>query len=160
MPWAGLSIRSEAIGPCGDIGNWSVVPSAFVGTTIIIFPLTSLGFLITPLARWEPSPNRIPRPVGKLGKKRSEPMVHRPLLCWPQALRQVRAWLEPWVMLQRYWRAWSALPPPLPLQQLLDALCIGLPLFLYNSSSPLSTKYRYEVVPKPKPVPKKSTSTS
>jgi len=49
----------------------------------------------------------------------------RPLLSWPQALRKVRAWLEPWILLQRYWHAWSTLPPPLPLQQLLDALLWG-----------------------------------
>jgi hypothetical protein len=49
----------------------------------------------------------------------------RPLLSWPRALRKVRAWLEPWILLQRYWHAWSTLPPPLPLQQLLDALLWG-----------------------------------
>jgi hypothetical protein len=31
-------------------------------------------------------------------------------------------------MLQRYWRAWSTQPPPLALQQLLDALSLGVPL--------------------------------
>jgi hypothetical protein len=30
---------------------------------------------------------------------------------WPQALRRVRAWLAPWVWLQRCWRGWSASPP-------------------------------------------------
>jgi hypothetical protein len=29
---------------------------------------------------------------------------------WPQALRAMRVWLEPWVMLWRYWRAFSDKP--------------------------------------------------
>jgi hypothetical protein len=29
---------------------------------------------------------------------------------WPGALRAVRAWLEPWVMLWRYWKAFSEMP--------------------------------------------------
>jgi hypothetical protein len=33
------------------------------------------------------------------------------LLCWPAALRRVRAWLEPWVILGRYWRTFSDKPP-------------------------------------------------
>jgi hypothetical protein len=41
-------------------------------------------------------------------------------LSWPQALRRVRAWLAPWVWLQRCWRGWSASPSPPPLQQVLD----------------------------------------
>ena len=44
----------------------------------------------------------------------------RPRMSWPVALRRVRAWLEPWVMLARFWRGWSAQPPPPPLQRLLD----------------------------------------
>jgi hypothetical protein len=60
----------------------------------------------------------------------SDSVADRPLLSWPRVLREVRAWLEPWILLQRYWRAWSAQPPPFPLQQLLDALCLGMPLFL------------------------------
>src|SRR5213078_532765 len=62
-------------------------------------------------------------------EKMSDSVADRPFLCWPKALRKVRAWLEPWTLLQRYWRAWSAQPPPLALQQLLDALALGVPLF-------------------------------
>ncbi len=50
---------------------------------------------------------------------------------WPVALRRVRAWLEPYVLLMRYWRAWSEKAPPEPLQALLDWLWIGKPLYLY-----------------------------
>jgi hypothetical protein len=50
---------------------------------------------------------------------------------WPQALRRVRAWLAPWVWLQRCWRGWSTSPPPLPLQQALDWVRAGRPIYLY-----------------------------
>lgn len=50
---------------------------------------------------------------------------------WPVALRAVRAWLEPRLLLARYWAAWSPLPTPLPLQALLDALHQGHGLHLY-----------------------------
>jgi len=56
----------------------------------------------------------------------------RPQVCWPQALRAVRGWLEPWMLLQRYWRAWSKAPPPLALQHLLDWLGQGNALFPYE----------------------------
>jgi hypothetical protein len=47
------------------------------------------------------------------------------------ALRQVRAWLTPWSMLQRCWRSWSPAPPPRQLQLLLDAVAAGQALYLY-----------------------------
>jgi hypothetical protein len=77
---------------------------------------------------------RLPQLEQGAGEKISVPGLDRPLLSWPKALRKVRAWLEPWILLQRYWHAWSTQPPPLALQLLLDALCLGVPLFLYNSS--------------------------
>ena len=50
---------------------------------------------------------------------------------WPMALRHVRAWLEPGIMLWRYWRAWSAKPPLPALQRLLDWLWEGRGIELY-----------------------------
>lgn len=47
------------------------------------------------------------------------------------ALRQVRAWLEPYIILVRYWQAWSVEPPPPPLQALLDWVWQGRPLHFY-----------------------------
>jgi hypothetical protein len=41
------------------------------------------------------------------------------------ALRAVRAWLEPWITLWRYWPAWSTKPPSRPLQRFLDQLDCG-----------------------------------
>jgi hypothetical protein len=52
-------------------------------------------------------------------------------LSWPVALRQVRACLTPWSMLQRCWRSWSPAPPPQQLQQLLDAVAASQALHLY-----------------------------
>ena len=56
----------------------------------------------------------------------------RPEVSWPAALRRVRAWLEPWLMLGRYWRAWSQLPPPPELQALLTWVQRGFPIYLFE----------------------------
>src|SRR5215203_5734832 len=58
------------------------------------------------------------------GKRR-----HR--VSWPEALRAVRAWLEPWIMLRRYWRAFSGMPTPRQLKALLDWVFSGRGLYLY-----------------------------
>jgi hypothetical protein len=50
------------------------------------------------------------------------------LSSWPVDLREVKRWLDPWVMLWRFWRAWSNAPPPPALQALLDAVGGGQPL--------------------------------
>ena len=62
-----------------------------------------------------------------MGQRRSP----RPPVSWPVALRSVRAWLEPWMLLGRYWRAWSDLPPPSALQRLLEWLWEGHPIDCY-----------------------------
>jgi hypothetical protein len=63
--------------------------------------------------------------VSGRGKRR------RPEVSWPEALRAVRGWLEPWVMLWRYWRAFCGMPPPLELKALLDWVFSGRGLYLY-----------------------------
>ena len=52
-------------------------------------------------------------------------------MSWPEALRSVRAWLEPWVMLWRYWKAFSGMPPPPQLKALLEWVFSGKGLYLY-----------------------------
>jgi len=47
------------------------------------------------------------------------------------ALRRVRTWLEPWVLLWRYWRAFSDKDPPRELRALLERLFSGTGLCLY-----------------------------
>jgi Transposase DDE domain len=58
---------------------------------------------------------------GKRKAQKTEPPPPPPVT-WPRALRKVRAWLQPYVMLQRYWRAYTDLPPPKQLEALLDRL--------------------------------------
>ena len=54
-------------------------------------------------------------PESAGGKPASDPPAPRHVLSWPVALRHVQSWLDPWVMLRRYWRTWSLAPPPPPL---------------------------------------------
>jgi len=54
-----------------------------------------------------------------------------PAPSWPRALRAVRAWLSPWLALQRWWAAWSKAPPPPPLQALISSVGAGRGLHLY-----------------------------
>lgn len=60
-------------------------------------------------------------------KTQTEP----PPVTWPRALRKVRSWLQPYVMLLRYWRAYTDLPPPKQLGALLDRLFCAQGLYLY-----------------------------
>nr|WP_201367002.1 hypothetical protein [Dictyobacter formicarum] len=122
--WAGRSIKSEAIRPCGGIGNWCAAPFPFVG---IIKP-------VPPRQSHCPfHPSLLPSPLkSQESRKKNEPETGERLqVSWPKALRAVRGWLEPWVLLQRFWLAWSLQPPPLPLQQLFEHLWRGSPLYLY-----------------------------
>jgi len=64
------------------------------------------------------------------GREESE-KERRPPLSWRLALRQVQSWLDPWVMLWRFWRAWSKAPPPPQLRALLDAVGGGHTLNVY-----------------------------
>jgi hypothetical protein len=50
---------------------------------------------------------------------------------WPKALRVLRGWLTPAIVLQRWWQAWSRAPPPVELQALVDAVGAGQGLRLY-----------------------------
>jgi hypothetical protein len=52
------------------------------------------------------------------------------LLSWPALIRE-RAWLEPCMMLRRYWRAFSSKPPPKELRALLEWEFSGRGLYLY-----------------------------
>jgi hypothetical protein len=47
------------------------------------------------------------------------------------SLRAERGWLEPYVMLIRYWRAFSGMPPPLELRVLLERVLCGEGLYVY-----------------------------
>ena len=79
-------------------------------------------------------------PTDEVAEKENDPTTADPEgrgkrrrleVSWPEALRTVRGWLEPWVMLWRYWKAFSGMPPPKELQKLLDWLFWGRGLYLY-----------------------------
>ncbi len=55
-----------------------------------------------------PPPATPPVPRGRRRKEGAP----GPPPCWPRAIRAVRAWLAPWITLQRWWAAWSNAPPP------------------------------------------------
>jgi hypothetical protein len=67
---------------------------------------------------------------GAVGGKRRTDTQPAPL-SWPRALRKVRSWLAPYVMLWRYWRAFSGIPPPPELRRLLEQLFAGRGIYLY-----------------------------
>lgn len=139
----GMRIRSARTTPSGATGRWCAVPSRFAGgpTVAITRPRGMRWRTPSTAAHRRPPPvPRLPRPSRRRpwGENRPAPApalpAHRPRVSWPLALRQVRAWLEPWIMLARYWRGWSTRPPPPALQALLDWVGRGHPIRLYDTS--------------------------
>ena len=131
--WDGHSIRSGATKRSDGIGNWCAMPSPSVG----FMPLTPLqarrnrhwSLLIRQMFRL---PTLLSRREQR--KKSSGETRVRPLISWPVALRAVCGWLEPYIMLRRYWKGWSPLPPPPELQFLLRRLEQGHAISLYSSA--------------------------
>lgn len=73
-----------------------------------------------------------PEEAAGEGKRRAPKGPPLGLLSWPAALlRMVRAWLEPWVMVWRWWGAFSDKPPPKKLRALLEWVFLGRGLCLY-----------------------------
>ena len=68
-------------------------------------------------------------PAAERGGPRAA--VPAPAPSWPRALRAIRAWLSPWIALQRWWPAWSTAPPPPQLQALMNSVAAGCGLHLY-----------------------------
>lgn len=84
------------------------------------------------LDREEPAPTSASAAAAAAGReKRNAEGRRRRLLCWPAALRRVRTWLEPCLMLWRYWKAFSDKPPPEELRALLELLFSSRGLYLY-----------------------------
>jgi len=76
----------------------------------------------------------VPAGEADTGEKISHASLRRPQVSWPVALGAVRAWLEPWIMLRRYWHGWSPLPPSPELRFLLAWLERGQAISLYSSA--------------------------
>ncbi|MBO0780089.1 MAG: hypothetical protein J2P37_14795 [Ktedonobacteraceae bacterium] len=118
--------------PSGGIGSWSAAPSASVGITLVRLVVGQRKPLLSHRRQeffWR---QMVPEKTGERGKKIRQGNGQRFQMSWPRALRAVRSWLEPWILLRRYWRAWSEQPPPGPLQGLVEALAHGQHLFLYS----------------------------
>src|SRR5262245_6569274 len=130
MPWVGQSTKCAVTWPYGAIGHWCGVHSRSVGGTWGMAPWLYQHASMT--CKRQPGKAVSPRRALSGGKNQAGAGLQRPDLCWPAALRKVRAWLEPWLMLRRYWRAWSPSPPPPELQALLTWVQRGFPLYLYE----------------------------
>jgi DDE superfamily endonuclease len=116
--WAGLTSRSAPTSRSAGTKCWSTARSASAGTP---------GSLIT--RRTTTLRHRSRNPAVERGGPPAAPAP--PPSSWPRAIRAVRAWLSPWIALQRWWAAWSKAPPPRQLQELLDSVSAGHGLHLY-----------------------------
>ena len=72
-----------------------------------------------------------PRPGPSRRRRGPRAAVSPPAPSWPLTLRAIRAWLSPWIALQRWWPAWSTAPPPPQLQALINSVAAGCGLHLY-----------------------------
>jgi len=120
---AGPTSRSAATARSGGTGSWCAARSRSAGGP---------GSPSTPPNPCPPR-RRLPPPWGPRGGRRPATKTSRcdVLVSWPVALRRVRGWLTPRVVLGRWWRAWSPAAPPLQLRLLLATAQAGRPLHLY-----------------------------
>jgi len=120
--WAGPTSRSAPTARSAATGSWSAAPSRSAGGP---------GSPTTPPNRLPPSLPPPPRgPRGGSGPATNQRLTGG-VVAWPVTLRRVRGWLTPWVVLGRWWLAWSSAPPPAQLRLLLDTAHAGQPLHLY-----------------------------
>ncbi len=119
LGWADFQVRSDTA--IRRHQAWSTAPSASAGT---------------------PGSSAIPRHAARRRLRGQHPAAERggppalppPAPSWPRALRAIRAWLTPWIALQRWWQAWSKAPPPPQLQALINSVAAGCGLHLYIRS--------------------------
>ena len=115
--WAGPTSRSAPMSPSAATRPWSTARSH------------SAGPPGSPNTRRSMTWHRSPGPAAERGG--ADAAVPPPAPSWPRALRAIRAWLSPWIALQRWWPAWSTAPPPRQLQALIDSVAAGCGLHLY-----------------------------
>src|SRR6266436_782013 len=106
--WAGPASRSAPMSRSAATRPWSTARSHFAG------PPGS------PNTRRSMTRHRSPGPAAERGgaDAADAAVPPPPAPSWPRALRAIRAWLSPWIALQRWWPAWSKAPPPRQLQAL------------------------------------------
>src|SRR4051812_8284255 len=109
---AGPTSRSAPPPRSAATKPWSTARSRSAGTPGSTHPPPTTEHLLALRNRRSTAPQR--------GGPAAETPAEYP--SWPKALRAVRAWLTPWLLLQRWWHAWTHEPPPEQLQQLLNAL--------------------------------------
>ena len=116
--WSDYQVRSDL----AIRRHWELVCCAFT------FCWWAFGRLPTdePTAEPDEKENTTTAEYYSAGRGKRQPRVS-----WPQTLRTVRGWLEPWIMLMRYWRAFSGMPPPSELRVLLESVFSGRGLYLY-----------------------------
>ena len=95
--WAGPTSRSAPMSRSAATRPWSTARSASAGTPGS--PIIRHGMRVRHRGR-DPAAER-----G--GPSAAAPP---PAPSWPRALRAIRAWLSPWIALQRWWPAWSVRP--------------------------------------------------
>jgi len=78
-----------------------------------------------------PRHDAAPQPEPGGGERGPRAAGPPPAPSWPRALRAVRAWLFPWIVLRRWWPAWSTAPPPRQLQALINSVAAGCGPHLY-----------------------------
>ncbi len=114
LGWSDYQVRSDI----AIRRHWQLVCCAFA------FCWWAYGHL--PASLEEPSETNSDLPADSAEREK-----RRALVSWPQTLRAVRAWLEPYIMLMRYWRAFSGMPPPSGLKALLERVFAGEGIYLY-----------------------------
>ena len=96
--WAGPTSRSAPTPRSAATRPWSTARSASAGTPGSRSSRTR--------ARRR---HRGRHPAAERGGPRAA--LPPPAPSWPRALRAIRAWLSPWIALQRWWQAWSNSAP-------------------------------------------------
>ena len=126
LGWAHYQVRKDI----SIRRHWQMVCCAF---TFCWWESSDLLEAETPavVAPQPKEPDSASEPRTPEGGKRSDASHKAADLSWPVAPRRVRAWLEPYVMLMRYWRAFLDLPPPEELKALLEWVFSGKGLYLY-----------------------------
>lgn len=127
LGWAEYQVRSSR----AILRHWSLVFCAFTFCWWQAAQPTGTAPQISDPAL---QPKRAQPPTRVSGEK--SPGAAKPFvgLTWPEALRQVRSWLEPAIMLKRYWCAYSLAPPPFALQELLGWLRQGNGINVYSTA--------------------------
>jgi hypothetical protein len=97
LGWADFQVRSDTAIRCHQVLVNCAFSSAGPPDSLITRRSTAIR-------------HRSLGPVPERGGPRAA--APRPAPSWPRALRAVRAWLSPWIALQRWWPAWSTAPPP------------------------------------------------